>query len=131
MIVIGVLLTIVELGLFGRVLFTLAIYALPVFVGLTRRSIQFKLEQDPFGAIIVGFVADGTTLVSGQCAVSVALLHRPLSRWIAIGACCDTCRPWCDPRVSSYRCFPSEWWPEAFAVVGAIIPGWNRLGACR
>ena len=74
-------------------LFTLAIYALPVFVGLTRRSIQFKLEQDPFGAIIVGFVADGTTLVSGQCAVSVALLHRPLSRWIAIGACCDTCRP--------------------------------------
>ena len=93
MIVIGVLLTIVELGLFGRVLFTLAIYALPVFVGLTRRSIQFKLEQDPFGAIIVGFVADGTTLVSGQCAVSVALLHRPLSRWIAVGACCDTSRP--------------------------------------
>ena len=71
MIVIGALLNIVELGLFGWMLFTLAIYALPAFVGLTRRSIQFKLEQDPFGAIIVGFVADGTTLVSGQCAVSV------------------------------------------------------------
>ena len=91
--VIGVLLDIDELGLVCWVLFTLAIYALPVFVGLTRTSIQFKLEQDPFGAIIVGFVADGTTLVSGQCAVSVALLHPPLSRWIAVGACCDTSRP--------------------------------------
>jgi len=44
--VIGVLLDIDELGLVCWVLFTLAIYALPVFVGVTAQIHQFKLEPD-------------------------------------------------------------------------------------
>jgi hypothetical protein len=66
MLIIGVLLNIVGLGFFCGVLFTLAIYALPFFVGVRAGIYSIQIGAGPFGAIVVGFVAGSTTLVAGS-----------------------------------------------------------------
>jgi hypothetical protein len=77
MIIIGVLLNVVGLGVFCWALFSLAIHVLPFFVGMTVGIYSFQAGARLFGAIVVGFVTAGFTLVVGQYAVSVAA--RPSS----------------------------------------------------
>ena len=72
MIIIGVLLNIVGLGIFCWVLFTLAVYALPFFAGVTAGIYSFQVGAGPFGAIVIGFAAAGLTPAAGQYAFSVA-----------------------------------------------------------
>ena len=93
MIIIGILLNIVGLGVLCWALFTLAVHALPFFVGLTAGIYAYQAGAGPFGAIAVGFVAGGFTLVVGQ----YRLLCRPLSRyppchWSAVCASCGARR---------------------------------------
>ena len=87
MLIIGVLLNIVGLGIFCWALFALATHALPFFVGMTVGIYSFQAGAGPFGAIVVGFVTAGFTLVHR----AVRLLRRPLSdcppcHWAAIRA---------------------------------------------
>ena len=49
-------------------LFTLAVYALPFFAGLTAGLAAFHSSSGVIGALIVGVLAAGTTLVIGQIA---------------------------------------------------------------
>jgi len=72
MLIIGVLLNIVGLGIFCWALFALAIHALPFFVGMTVGIYSFRAGAGPFGAIVVGFVAAGFTLVLVRYAIFVA-----------------------------------------------------------
>jgi hypothetical protein len=65
--IIGVL-----LGIFCWALFALATHALPFFVGMTVGIYSFQAGAGPFGAIVVGFVTAGFTLVVGQYGFSVA-----------------------------------------------------------
>ena len=77
MIIIGILLNIVGLGIFCWALFALATHALPFFVGMTVGIYSFQAGAGPFGAIVVGFITAGFTLVVGQYAFSIA--RSPLS----------------------------------------------------
>jgi hypothetical protein len=72
MLIIGILLNIAGLGLFCWALFTLAVYAVPFFVGTTAGFYLFQAGTGPFGAIVAGFVAASLTLAAGQYAFSVA-----------------------------------------------------------
>jgi len=72
MLIIGVLLNIAGLGIFCWALFALAIHALPFFVGMTVGIYSFQAGAGPFGAIVVGFVMGGFTLVVGRYAFSIA-----------------------------------------------------------
>ena len=72
MLIIGVLLSIVGLGIFCWALFALATHALPFLVGMTVGIYSLQAGADPFGAIVVGFVAAGFTFVVGRYACSVA-----------------------------------------------------------
>jgi hypothetical protein len=80
MIITGILLNIVGLGIFCWALFALAIHALPFFVGMTVGIYSLQAGAGPFGAIVVGFVTAGFTLVVGQYAFSVA--HSPVVRLV-------------------------------------------------
>ncbi len=60
------------LGIFCWALFALATHALPFFVGMTVGIYSFQAGAGPFGAIVVGFVMGGFTLVVGQYAFSIA-----------------------------------------------------------
>src|SRR4051812_48540924 len=71
MLIIGILLNIAGLGLFCWALFTLAVYAVPFFVGTTTGFYFFQAGTGPFGAFAFGFVAVSFTLAAGQCVFSV------------------------------------------------------------
>ena len=130
MIIIGILLNIVGLGVFCWALFALAIHALPFFVGMTVGIYSYQTGAGPFGAIVVGFVAGGFTLVLGQYAFSVA--RSPIVR-LVIGLlfAVPAARAGYDVTLAlAHIGIPSEWWRESFAMLGAIAVGstaWARV----
>ena len=130
MIIIGVLLNIVGLGVFCWALFALAIHALPFFVGTTAGIYSYQTGADPLGAIIVGFVAGGFTLVVGQYAFSV--VRSPIVR-LVVGLlfALPAARAGYDATLAlAHIAVPSEWWRESFAMLGAIAVGstaWVRV----
>ncbi|WP_316227982.1 hypothetical protein [Bradyrhizobium sp. SZCCHNR3015] len=130
MIIIGVLLNIIGLGMFCWVLFTLAIYALPFFAGVTAGIYSFQVGAGPVGAIVFGFTAAGLTLAAGQYAFSAA--RSPFVR-LVIGLlfAVPAARAGHDLILAfAHMGVPSEWWREAFAVFGAIAVGgtaWARM----
>jgi hypothetical protein len=70
MIIFGPLLVIVGIGFFCWLLFTLAVFALPFFVGLTIGIWAFHTGAGVLGGITVGLVAGGVTFGIGQLALA-------------------------------------------------------------
>jgi hypothetical protein len=123
MLIIGVLLKIVGLGIFCWALFALASYALPFFVAITAGIYTYQTGAGPFGAIVVGFVTAGFTLVVGQFAVSLAR-SRIVSLVIGLLFAVPAARAGYDVTLAlAHLGIPSEWWRESFALVGAIAVG--------
>jgi len=130
MLIIGILLNIAGLGLFCWAVFTLAVYAVPFFVGTTAGFYLFQAGTGPFGAIAIGFVAASLTLADGQYAFSVtrsAIVRLVIGLLFALPAA----RASYDATLAFAQIgVPSEWWREAFAVFGAITVGgiaWARM----
>lgn len=123
MIIIGVLLNVVGLGVFCWALFALATHALPFFVGMTAGIYTYQTGAGPLGAIVVGFVAGGFTLVLGRYAFSVA--RAPIVRLlIGLLFVVPAARAGYDVTLAlSHIGIPSEWWRESFAMLGAIAVG--------
>ena len=123
MVVIGLVLNVVGLGLFCWLLFTLAVYAPPFFVGLTAGLAAFHSGAGVIGALIVGVLAGGATLVIGQ--IAFATVRTPLIR-VLIGLLYAV-----PAGIAGYHAslglaeigVPSENWREAFAIVGAVLVG--------
>jgi len=66
MIFIGILLSIAAIGFLCWLLFTLAVFALPFFAGVTAGTWAYGTGAGWLGAIVVGFVAAGLTFGIGQ-----------------------------------------------------------------
>jgi hypothetical protein len=134
MLIIGILLNIAGLGLFCWALFTLAVYAVPFFVGTTAGFYLFQAGTGPFGAIVIGFVAASLTFAAGQYAFSVArsaIVRLVIGLLFALPA---ACAGYDATLAFAHIGVPSEWWREAFAVVGAITVGgtaWARMSIVR
>ena len=130
MLVIGIILSVFGIGFFCWLLFMLAVYALPFFVGMTAGLAAFHSGAGVIGALLVGVLAGGATLAIGQIAFATA--RSPLIRSIialvyAVPAA-----------VAGYHAtlglaqigVPSEAWRELFAIVGAVLVGgtaWARM----
>src|SRR5258707_14315301 len=130
MLIIGVLLNIVGLGIFCWALFALATHALPFFVGMTVGIYSFQAGAGPDGAIVVGFVTGGFTLVLGQYIFSVA--RSPIVRLlIRLLFAVPAARAGYDVTLAlAHFGIPQEWWRESFAMLGAIAVGstaWARV----
>jgi hypothetical protein len=130
MLIIGVLLNIVGLGIFCWALFALATHALAFFVGMTVGIYSFQAGAGPFGAIVVGFVTAGFTLVLGQYAFSVA--RSPIVRLlIRLLFAVPAARAGYDVTLAlAHFGIPQEWWRESFAMLGGIAVGctaWARV----
>ena len=83
MLVIGLIVSMFGIGLFCWLIFTLAVYALPCFVGLTAGLAALHGGAGAIGALLVGIVAGALTLAIGQIAFAVV---RPLILRAAIAA---------------------------------------------
>jgi len=123
MLVIGLILSMVGIGLFCWLIFALAVYALPFFVGLTASMAAFHSGAGVLGALLVGIVAGAVTLAIGQIAFAVArppVLRAVIAAAFAIPAA-----------IAGYHAVlglsqigvPSLVWREVFAWIGALIIG--------
>ena len=132
MLALGIVLNIVGLGFFCWVLFTLAIYALPFFVGMTAGLYVQGAGYGPLGAIGLGIVAAAFVLVIGQeifSFVRTPILRIAVALIFAVPAAL----------AGYYATFglsgltmTSDLWRQVFAVIGALAIGgtaWTRLAA--
>ena len=77
MIVIGLILSVFGVGFLCWLLFTLAVYPLPLFAGMTAGLAAYHSGAG-LGALVVGFAASAVTLVAGQAAF--AAVKSPVLR---------------------------------------------------
>lgn len=126
----GLLLNFAGIGLFCWLIFTLAEYALPFFVGLYVFMLALPSGAGVLGAPIVGIAAGGMTLAIGQFAF--AMTRSVITRAIvaALFAVPATLAGYQVVFAMSQIGVPSLIWREIFAYLGAVLIGgtaWTRL----
>ena len=130
MLAIGLVLNTLGIGFFCWLVFALAVYALPFFVGITIGMLAFRDGAGVFGGLLIGIASGGLTLAAGQVAVAVS---RSLTLRVAIATAFAV-----PAAIAGYHVVfalspigvPSLAWREAFACLGAVCIGgtaWTRL----
>lgn len=123
MIILGILLSIAAIGFFCWLLFTLAVFALPFFVGVSAGTWAYHTGAGWFGAILVGLTAAGLTLGLGQV---LLMTIRPIWARLLIALA------FVAPAVfAGYHAthgivkhtMPSETWQMAFSIIGGAAVG--------
>jgi hypothetical protein len=116
--------------IFWSATFTLAVHALPTFVGITTGFAAYYSGSGEIGAILVGLIAGALILAAGQ--IAIATFRSPLIR-IAISLLFAV-----PAAMAGYHavlgfarfCVPAEVWQQTFALIGAIAVGgtaWVRV----
>ena len=130
MLVLGLLLNIAGIGLFCWLIFTLAVFALPFFVGLNVFMMALHSGAGIFGAAIAGIATSGVTLAIGQTAFAITrsvIIRAIIAALFAVPA---TLAGYQVVFVMSQFSVPSLIWREIFACLGAVFIGgtaWTRL----
>lgn len=130
MIAIGIVLNLAGLGVFCWLLFTLAVYALPFFVGITAGFYAHQTGAGLLGAVMIALLAGGATLAVAQ--IVFAQVRSPFVR-AAIAqlfAAPAALAGFSATHGLAALTMPSEAWQNIFGVVGAIVIGttaWVRL----
>ncbi|WP_311028654.1 hypothetical protein [Mesorhizobium koreense] len=123
MIVVSILASIAAIGVLCCLLFYLAVYALPLFAGVTAGVWACGTGAGWFGGIAVGFVAGLATLLVGHLLLTVV---KPL--WLRLIIAAMFVAP---AAIAGYHAthgilkhtMPSETWVVAFSMVGAVVVG--------
>jgi hypothetical protein len=130
MLIIGITASIFGIGLFCWLIFTLSVYALPFFVGLTSGMTAFHAGLGAPGSLLVGVLTGILTLGAGRLAFTF-VKSVPLRAAIAAGFAIPA-------GIAGYHAvlglseigISSLVWREAFAGVGAVVIGctaWARM----
>ncbi|MEP7457611.1 hypothetical protein [Phyllobacterium sp. SB3] len=128
--ILGILGISAAIGLFCWLVFTLAVYALPFFAGITIGAWAYGAGAGWPGAILVGLVSAAVTLGLGQFLFAFL---RPVWVRLVIGAAFAA-----PAAIAGYHAvhgiaqhaMPSEAWQVVFSVIGAIAVGvtaWLRI----
>jgi hypothetical protein len=130
MIAFGIALNLVGLGVFCWLLFTLAIYALPFFVGVAAGLCAYHTGAGPLGAITLALLAGGATLAAAQ--IVFAIVRTPLVRFVLalLFAGPAALAGFCATQGLTALTMSSQTWSQIFGVIGAIVIGvtaWLRL----
>jgi hypothetical protein len=130
MLALGLLLNFAGIGLFCWLIFTLAAYALPFFVGLYVFMLALHGGAGVLGAPILGIAAGGITLAIGQ--IAFAMTRSVIVRAIiaALFAVPATLAGYQVVFAMSQIGVPSLVWREILACISAVFIGgtaWTRL----
>jgi hypothetical protein len=123
MIALGILVSIAAVGTMCWLLLNLAVFALPFFIGLNAGTWAYGTGAGWLGAILVGLVAAGLTLVVGQ---GLLMLIRPI--WarllitLAFVAPAGMAGFYATLGIVKHT-MPSETWQIIFSVIGAVAVG--------
>ena len=130
MLALGLLLNFAGIGLFCWLIFSLAVYALPFFAGLTVFMLALRGGAGILGAPLVGIAAGGITLAFGQMAFAMTrsvIVRAIIAALFAVPA---TFAGYQVAFAMSQIGVPSLVWREIFACLGAVFIGgtaWTRL----
>lgn len=127
MIILAILASLAAIGVLCWLLFTLAVFALPAFVGATVGVWAHGTGAGVAGAILVGLVAAAATLAVGQLAI---IFVRPV--WLKLIVAIAFVAP---AALAGFHAthgivkhlMPSEAWQITFSVIGAIAVGITAL----
>jgi hypothetical protein len=130
MFALGLVLNIIGIGAFCWAIFSLTVYALPLFVAANVGLATFNGGAGVVGALLVGSAAAGLTLISGQLAFAAA--RSALLRGIvaAIFLVPAGVAGYHGALALSRLVVPSPLWRQAFAWIGVVIicgAAWTRL----
>ena len=127
MIVIGILFSIAGLGALCWLLFNLAVFALPLFAGVSAGLFSLHAGAGPIGAILVGIAAGVTSLALGQTVFSFASF--PLLRGLValLFAAPAAFAGYHAAHGLAALTTSAEGWRQAFACVGALTVGATAL----
>jgi hypothetical protein len=120
MIIFGPLLVIVGIGFFCWLLFTLAVFALPFFVGLTIGIWAFHTGAGVLGGIALGLVAGGITFGLGHLALAFVPWAWLRLLIILLYVAPATVAGYSATHGIAQMSMPSPTWQTFFAVIGAI-----------
>lgn len=123
MIVLGILVSIAAIGTMCWLLFNLAVFALPFFIGLNAGVWAYSTGAGWLGGIVVGLLAAGLTLAIGQ---GLLMLVRPI--WARLLIALAFVAPagiagFCATFGIVKHMMPSETWQLIFSVIGAGAVG--------
>ena len=130
MLALGLLLNFAGIGLFCWLIFTLAVYALPFFVGHNVFMMAIHGGAGILGAPLVGIAAGGIALAIGQTAFAMTrsvIIRAIIAALFAVPA---TLAGYQVVFAMSQIGVPSLVWREIFACLGAVFIGgtaWTRL----
>ena len=119
----GILASIAAIGVLCWLLFTLAVFALPLFAGVAAGMWAYESGAGWLGGFVVGAIAAALTYGVGQLLLAFV---RPL--WLRIGIALAFIAP---AALAGYHAthgivkhtMPSETWEIVFSVIGAIAVG--------
>ncbi len=89
MIILGIILSVFAIGFFCWLLFTLAVYALPFYAGMTAAFVAYHHGYGVFGSGLIAIVTGAAILALGQllfAAVRVPILRAGIALVFAIPA---------------------------------------------
>lgn len=123
MIILAILASLAAISLLCWLLFTLAVFALPLFVGFAAGAWAHGAGAGIPGAILVSIVAAAVTLAIGQLLIAFA---RPM--WLKLSVAVIFLAP---AAVAGFHAthgivkhlMPSDAWQITFSVIGAIAVG--------
>ncbi|MHC1547933.1 hypothetical protein [Phyllobacterium sp. K27] len=123
MIILAILASFAAIGLLCWLLFTLAVFALPAFVGVTAGTWAHGTGAGIPGAVLVGAVAATLTLATGHLLITYV---RPM--WLKLLVAIAFVSP---AAIAGFHAthgivkhlMPSEGWQIAFSVIGATAVG--------
>jgi hypothetical protein len=121
MIIIGIVLSFIGLGYLCWLIFALAVYALPLFAGVTAGLAAYRSDSGPIAAIAVGAIVSVIVLLAGQIAFRT-LRSTPVRAVIALLFAVPAA-------VAGYHAahglahivVPIEGWRQTMAIAGAIM----------
>ena len=123
MIILGILLSLAAIGFFCWLLFTLAVFALPFFAGVSTGLWAYNTGAGWLGVIVVGLLGAALTLGIGQFLLIVV---QPL--WARMLIALVFVAP---AAIAGYHAthgivkhtMPAEAWQIVFSIVGAVAVG--------
>ncbi|MCD9824081.1 DUF3482 domain-containing protein [Bradyrhizobium japonicum] len=120
MITLGPLLVFLVIGFFAWLLFTLAVFALPVFAGVTIGLWALHTGAGALGGIAVGLVAGAATFGIGQLALALVTWTWLRLFVIIFYVAPATVAGYSATHGIAQMAMSSPTWQTVFAVVGAV-----------
>lgn len=123
MIILAILASLAAIGLLCWLLFTLAVFALPAFIGFAAGALAHGTGAGIPGAILVGLIAAAVTFTVGQLLITFV---RPM--WLKLGVAVIFVAPAAAAGFHATHgivkhLMPSDAWQITFSVIGAIAVG--------